>query len=108
MNIGSDAVQLYCLGEKKFAHPNSQFMIHAIKWKLTNYTPDKLEKISTSVEILQSNVNDIYSDCFGGSFEYIKPYISNSEDLYLDAEDAERKGIVDEISDKQPTPKKCI
>lgn len=39
--VESAAVYLYCLGNRRHAHPRSIFTIHSVKWSLTAYSPLK-------------------------------------------------------------------
>ena len=48
MNVNytqSAALILYCLGERRYTHPNAYFMMHAISWDSKGMTPAKNKDI---------------------------------------------------------------
>ena len=104
--VESAAVYLYCLGNRRHAHPRSIFTIHSVKWSLTAYSPAKILDISKKINLQQANIADIFKACMNIDPAEIERHLYGDADWYLEAREALQKGLVNSVTSASVKPKK--
>jgi len=104
--VESAAVHLYCLGSHRYAHPRSIFTIHSVKWSLSSYSPAKLAAVSKKINLQQENVLNMLNSCMRVDKARIERSVFGDDDWYIDAKEAVRSGLVDQITTDALLPKK--
>ncbi len=104
--VQSAAVHLYCLGERKYAYPESFFMIHPVKWKIDDLTMTDIQAKYLHSQVIDQRIGNIAESCMDISRDEIREYFNGNQDFYFTAEQAKSIGLVDEISSRNFIPKK--
>ena len=104
--VQSAAVYLYCLGDKKYSHPQSFFMIHSVRWNMELKTKAGILNKFTHADLIEKRIMDIAESCMKIPSTEIRSYFTGNNDHYFNAQEAKSIGIVDEITDKNFIPKK--
>ena len=102
----SAAIFLYCLGDKKYSHPQSFFMIHSVRWNMEGKTKTSIKDKFTHADLIEKRILDIAESCMEIQHTEIRSYFTGNDDHYFNAQEAKSIGIVDEITDKNFIPKK--
>ena len=85
---------------RRFISPNSQIMIHEAAMQGFGFIDTRDEKFQKSLDWLKklnTRINKIYAQITGKSFEEIDKIMSSKDDIWMEADEAVKFGLADEI-----------
>lgn len=103
--VQSAAIHLFCMGDKRYVNPNSNFMIHAISWSVPDMTPKGLDDIKFQMNLQEKQLLHIYKECI--NFKKNNNFIKSNDDWYFNASKSRDLNLTQEITVKNFVPKKA-
>ena len=94
-NVDSAGIFLFCLGEKRYAAPESSFLFHPMSGAM-NVDMRRQEAAKVALDNLISWSNGLYEDCFSGTRE---EWDLERQDYRLSAVEAGEVGLVNSGAD---------
>lgn len=92
--VSSGALWIYCAGEKRYALPNTLFMIHGVTSTFTIKSEVQLQAAMKLYKIYYEDGKRLFEACSNMSQPTIDTYIKSSDYKYLTALEAKNLGIV--------------
>ncbi len=99
--VDSSAVAIFCMGQERYALPNSRFIIHEAVAEVKGELKRVKEAVESTDDATKKLISILSETCQKPS-RTIKRDISRHK--YLSAEKAKEYGLIDEIKDKLPRP----
>lgn len=94
--VGSSAVSLYCLGEKRYAGKDATFFIHNVSSSTGNRPLRNLKESLKRVDHINNSMVNIYKNCMTITEKEIDRYINGGDEWYLFSKEAKERGLVNQ------------